>query len=1256
MGRPGWDSRVYRLRRLPHNVASVDEVARMISTALGIPQSEALVYSLASSSNPWESPPSKVATLQLKSVPGWIRDHGDKTQEWGITFAEAPGGRLILDTHFEGMTVLNDVNRTLHHTDCIALSGLASHPFGSWQPHGHDKTFMWLRDEAPRLITGARMILYGYDSQLIGSQSFQSISDIALAFIHQLNTGGWNLALSKSIVFLAHSLGGVVLKDAIVQMADRETVAPILNRVKGAIMFGVPSLGMYQSHLMAMTEGQSNEMLVQDLSRENGSAYLRHLNARFNGLSFINTMKIYWAYETKESATTVSDGTWAKDGSLQLLVAPDSATCHNNTKNNTITVPIDRDHSSMVKFSSGDRYLDTIIHILFEICAHDQSENSLTRIDGYQEQAELRQHDSRSLNSDVVSAENQEILQVLGQILKSMKDINEDLASDELHLRMDSIEEPFEDTFNWIFEMPLFCKWLQEGSGLFWINGKPGSGKSILMKHIYNNKQTWELLHDWRRSTGEIKEIKAGFFFHYRGTPLQKSFEGILRSLLLQLLDPHFKAFWERWGILTWLQEEEQNAMMRIEDLTKKLENPAKSWADATVGIWTPGELKRLIRKDQRFIASCPKQLARIAKNFTSNSKTPETTFISLIISEYKHCTQGQIPRLEKMLRLLLDQDIIIMDIILFFDALDEFDGHTDMISRFLKSLVCAPTSDTRVKLCFSSRPWKVLEDHFSNYPSISLQEHTRNDIELYAASKMNSLSWPGSSVLSLVPLIVTRANGVFLWVTLAVREILDAGSSDADRPSVEQMKQRLLQLPDDLQSFYELIIERIPKVNRRNTYALLELIIHKLNTQAVDGLWLAVMISGCSTFNDALKIFHRRVESQGITSEQKADILAWGGGLVEINHFEPQLMHQTVLEFATGLSFKKMVLGPLATVVAENGHSYFFKYLVTNIAYERPGRNVPVSEPEEYELLSHHAEIAYHAEQSEITTGRSQLSFIQSIPQKQLQNSNILPHDANRSADVDVLSFAALNGLTLCLRDWIEEHGQILGCVCRDPAWPLLRLLIFSPRPREFEGRYVDTAKVILENGFDLNKDPSFFSLLIAQIWHKRMRNVVANKQIPEPALHQLAALALEHGQNPNIVVPNFILTDPSASPLHIVPPILAKELVQHGADPNARDPAGRTPLDWVLMAEYNPVVLATTADLYEWRYQMVEILTQAGAEITSQQHKILARWLVEFEKRGFDVAALRGTLARGKKTEADSQNMRRSIRYKLKSLMKGR
>jgi len=305
MNTQDWSRTVFRLRRLPNHVSTPADVASLLSSIVGIPSDHVVVYSVARAPEIFEVP-SKVATLQLKSVPPCLQ-LSLAGNEWPLLVSgEETADSLILDTHFEGMTVLYDPTADQYRADCIAISGLASHPFGSWQPRGQDKTFMWIRDAIPTSLPGVRTAIYGYNSKLSGSRSFQSISDIARGLILYLKSGGWNRPSSKPIVFLAHSLGGLVLKEAIVQMADRdESISSILDNIRGAIMFGVPSLGMEPSHLMAMVEGQPNESLVQDLSRDGGGNYVRQLNTRFKGLSFLRRARILWAYETEESPTVV---------------------------------------------------------------------------------------------------------------------------------------------------------------------------------------------------------------------------------------------------------------------------------------------------------------------------------------------------------------------------------------------------------------------------------------------------------------------------------------------------------------------------------------------------------------------------------------------------------------------------------------------------------------------------------------------------------------------------------------------------------------------------------------------------------------------------------------------------------------------------------------------------------------------------------------------------------------------------------------
>jgi hypothetical protein len=72
----------------------------------------------------------------------------------------------------------------------------------------------------------------------------------------------------------------------------------------------------------------------------------------------------------------------------------------------------------------------------------------------------------------------------------------------EMKDRENLIVEAHQETFQWIFTSPeagdtpwpSFTNWLMNGAGLYWITGKAGSGKSTLMKYIYNDPRTLEML------------------------------------------------------------------------------------------------------------------------------------------------------------------------------------------------------------------------------------------------------------------------------------------------------------------------------------------------------------------------------------------------------------------------------------------------------------------------------------------------------------------------------------------------------------------------------------------------------------------------------------------------------------------------------------------------------------------------------------------------------------------------------------------
>ncbi|KAI0104316.1 hypothetical protein GGR51DRAFT_572770 [Nemania sp. FL0031] len=78
-----------------------------------------------------------------------------------------------------------------------------------------------------------------------------------------------------------------------------------------------------------------------------------------------------------------------------------------------------------------------------------------------------------------------------------------------------------------------FLSWLESGSGIFYLSGKPGSGKSTMMKFITREKRTAEALGTW--AAGK-QLVFSSFFFWSSGLTMQRSIEGLYRSLLWQTL------------------------------------------------------------------------------------------------------------------------------------------------------------------------------------------------------------------------------------------------------------------------------------------------------------------------------------------------------------------------------------------------------------------------------------------------------------------------------------------------------------------------------------------------------------------------------------------------------------------------------------------------------------------------------------------------------------------------------------------------
>jgi ankyrin repeat protein len=128
-------------------------------------------------------------------------------------------------------------------------------------------------------------------------------------------------------------------------------------------------------------------------------------------------------------------------------------------------------------------------------------------------------------------------LNVLGQSQRpenteqeKKEDFMKSLRFDVMDSRLATIGIAHRNTCSWLYTRTEYLRWQDPKSrashhGFLWIKGKPGAGKSTMMKHALRHAQ----------SLDQSDTTILSFFFNARGHELEKTTEGMYRSLLHQV-------------------------------------------------------------------------------------------------------------------------------------------------------------------------------------------------------------------------------------------------------------------------------------------------------------------------------------------------------------------------------------------------------------------------------------------------------------------------------------------------------------------------------------------------------------------------------------------------------------------------------------------------------------------------------------------------------------------------------------------------
>ncbi|KAK4497192.1 hypothetical protein PRZ48_011642 [Zasmidium cellare] len=183
------------------------------------------------------------------------------------------------------------------------------------------------------------------------------------------------------------------------------------------------------------------------------------------------------------------------------------------------------EHQTTIVTDSDKRKWDEIQRTLSDMTSHAASVDAEEQRKWREVQDALNkmiQIDEGRKEIERMAAQEQTKKAKVEKVVKSLK-------FQEMDSRHDTVMLAYEKTYDWAVrnQDSKLRHWLAQGSGIFWICGKPGSGKSTFMKCLLHHAETASLLKSW--TSPDQRVMIAEFFFWYLGTPMQRSIRGLLQ-------------------------------------------------------------------------------------------------------------------------------------------------------------------------------------------------------------------------------------------------------------------------------------------------------------------------------------------------------------------------------------------------------------------------------------------------------------------------------------------------------------------------------------------------------------------------------------------------------------------------------------------------------------------------------------------------------------------------------------------------------
>lgn len=330
------------------------------------------------------------------------------------------------------MTILHDPPDMAAVADVVFIHGLQGNPRRTWRYKGRTEhkvqvnvtehthrskisaffkrdrkvstvisinSVFWPKELLPQRHNNIRIMTYGYDSHIShffsGAANKLNITQHGRSFLNSLAHQRW-ACQTRPIILVAHSLGGLIAKEAIIESRKQEHnkfLQSVYRSVRGVIFFGTPhrgsgiaGWGLILSAIANATLLDNNQSLLRDLDNSSGTSKLEELRRDFNDILDEGQIKVHTFQEAegKFGLSPVSGkvgcgySAWNHKAECAKVV-PDESSSFDSRKFEVID-SINANHMNMCRFSGHEddgykKFVAALTQHLYQIATSEETEH-----------------------------------------------------------------------------------------------------------------------------------------------------------------------------------------------------------------------------------------------------------------------------------------------------------------------------------------------------------------------------------------------------------------------------------------------------------------------------------------------------------------------------------------------------------------------------------------------------------------------------------------------------------------------------------------------------------------------------------------------------------------------------------------------------------------------------------------------------------------------------------------------------------------